>query len=176
MTAFCQVCRRRSKRSGRSPEPSGPAAAEQEERAEHREGRRDDRGRRGRAGELEARSDGTTNVRFAVAVRVDARLRGFDVHVEVDVEVDRRFDLRRARLHVGGVDELAVAEDRATLIVTVGVALLDRGRRAALVLARLAVALAADGRRRGAATLARGAALRAAIDVLVIVVTVVFAL
>jgi len=158
------------------PRDSGTAAAEQEQRAEHCEGRRDDRGRRGRAGELQARRDGAASVGLAVAVRVDAHLRRFDGHVEVDVEVDRRFDLRGARLHVGGVDELPVAEDRAALIVTVGVALLDRGRGAALVLARLAVALAADRGGRGAATLARGAALRAAVDFLVVVVTVVFAL
>jgi len=67
-----------------------------------------------------------------------------DVDVQVDVDLDRklRSQLRGAFLQVGDVEELAVTEDRAAVVVAIRLARVDDGGLTALEIGGLAVDLA----------------------------------
>ena len=107
-----------------------------------------------------------------VPIRVDVGV-DIDAHVETDRKLSRQ--VGRAVVQIRGIHELSVAEDGAALVRAVGVALFANRGLTALPLGRLAVDLAARIRRRSARAIARGDALRLALDRLIVVVAAVLA-
>jgi len=110
---------------------------------------------------------------LAVAVGVDPRV-DLGAHVEVDLEL--RGQLGGAVGQTVGVDEFAVAEDGAALVLAVRAAFLVNGRLAAVPLDGLAIDLAARLRGGRAGAVAGRDALGLAGHGLVVVVAAVLAL
>src|SRR4051812_571076 len=97
----------------------------------------------------------------AVALAIDVHVR-FDGDVDVDVHLIG--ELVGALLQIRGVQELAVAEDRAALVLALGLALLDRLRLAVGVDLVLAIDLTLHVGLRRARTAARVGAGLLALD------------
>ena len=92
-----------------------------------------------------------------------------------DIYVDRDLvhELGRAGLQIACIEELTVAEDRATAIGAFGMALFDGGRLAVLVRVRLAIDLTGRIRGRCAASVTGSHAFVATIGGLIVVSTAI---